>query len=121
MWSGASSSSDVNMTSSGSAPAGVGNAKIVSKFSEEFDINKIMEAHDKELMEGLEDVDEMDFVQMNSSTVEKKDGTKVLDYLTKQGDDDDEEDDEMEGEEDTGAAMNAQMEDAEDFDFGEEE
>lgn len=115
-----SSSSDVNMSSSGSAPAGVGDAKIVSKFSEEFDINKIMEAHDKELMEGLEDVDEMDFVQMNSSTVEKKDGTKVLDYLTKQGDDDDEEDDEMEGEED-GAAMNAQMEDAEDFDFGEEE
>ena len=33
----------------------------MSKFSEEFDINEIMEEH-KELMEGLQDVDEVDFV-----------------------------------------------------------
>ena len=117
---------DVTMGGSGSAAGGSGSdAKIVTQFSEEFDINKIMAEHDKELMEGLEDVDEMDFVQMNSSVQTndgKKDGAdKVLNYLTKkQGDngDDDSSDEDME--EDDGAAMNAQMEEAEDFDFGDE-
>ncbi|KAL7543333.1 hypothetical protein ACHAXR_012656 [Thalassiosira sp. AJA248-18] len=119
----------------GSAAAGSGGdgeAKIVSKFSEEFDINKILEEHDKELMEGLDDVDEMDFVQMNSNSQSaskrgdgKKEGAdKVLDYLTKdQGDDDDDDDDDMEEEESEGddaVARNAMMEDAEDFDFDEE-
>jgi len=99
-----------------------GDAKIVSQFSEEFDISKIMEAHDKELMEGLDDVDEMDFVQMNSNGQTSRDGKKegadkVLDYLTKEQADDDDDDD---MEEDNDAAMgNAQMEDAEDFDFEE--
>ena len=62
-------SSDVDMSGAGASSGGGGgsDAKIVSKFSEEFDINKIMEEHDKELMEGLQDVDEIDFVQMNST------------------------------------------------------
>jgi len=104
--------------------ADVGSAKIVSQFGEEFDINKIFEAHDKELMEGLKDVDEMDFVQMNSNTQSSRDGKKegadkVLDYLTKeQGDDDEDSMDDDDMEEDKDA--NAQMEDAEDFDFDQE-
>ena len=62
-------SSDVDMSGAGASSGGGGgsDAKIVSKFIEEFDINKIMEEHDKELMEGLQDVDEIDFVQMNST------------------------------------------------------
>lgn len=110
------------------AVSNVGDAKIVSQFSEEFDISKIFEAHDKELMEGLEDVDEMDFVQMNGAAVsaarDEEGAKKVLSYLTKEGGDGDESsDDEMaddDEEEADGAAMNAQMEDAEDFDFGDE-
>lgn len=106
-------------------PAGA--ATVVSKFSEEFDMNKILEAHDKELMEGLEDVDEMDFVQMNSQSSRGDEGAgKVLDYLTKEQDEEDEDaddgsmDDDMEEEDDGAAAANAEMEDAEDFDFGQE-
>lgn len=103
------------------AGAGAGaDAKIVTAFSKEFDVDKILEAHDKELMEGLEDVDEMDFVQMTSSS-SVKDGSagKVLDYLTKNGADNDEEgsmdeDDDSVGRSE-GAAMNARMENAEDF------
>ena len=83
-----------------------------------------MEEHDKELMEGLQDVDEMDFVQMNSTmqATDNQDGKKegadtVLNYLTKdQGDSSDEEMDE----EEDGAAMNAQMAQADDFDFDQE-
>ena len=105
-------------------PAGA--ATVVSKFSEEFDMNKILEAHDKELMEGLEDVDEMDFVQMNSQSSRGDEGAgKVLDYLTKEQDEEDEDDDgsmddDMEEEDDGAAAANAEMEEAEDFDFGQE-
>eukprot|EP00584_Thalassiosira_punctigera_P005088 CAMPEP_0172535492 /NCGR_PEP_ID=MMETSP1067-20121228/7477_1 /TAXON_ID=265564 ORGANISM="Thalassiosira punctigera, Strain Tpunct2005C2" /NCGR_SAMPLE_ID=MMETSP1067 /ASSEMBLY_ACC=CAM_ASM_000444 /LENGTH=557 /DNA_ID=CAMNT_0013320427 /DNA_START=116 /DNA_END=1789 /DNA_ORIENTATION=+ len=101
-------------------------AKIVKQFSEEFDISKIMEAHDKELMEGLEDVDEMDFVQMNSNSQSSHGGSKegaekVLEYLTKaKGDDGDSMDDESIEEGRGAATLNAKMEDAEDFDFEEE-
>jgi nuclear GTP-binding protein len=108
-----------------------GDAKIVTQFSEEFDVTKILEAHDKELMEGLEDVDEMDFVQMNSTAQDsKKEGGagKVLDYLTKEssgGDGDASSTDGMEdSDEEEGAGnsamLNDQMEDAEDFDFDQE-
>jgi len=113
------------MSGSGASSGGGGSdAKIVSKFSEEFDINKIMEEHDKELMEGLQDVDEMDFVQMNSTVqaadnqdVKKGGADTVLNYLTK--DQGDSSDDDMDEEED-GAAMNAQMAQADDFDFDQE-
>ena len=118
-------SSDVDMTGAG-ASSGGSDAKIVSKFSEEFDTNKIMEEHDKELMEGLQDVDEMDFVQMNSTvqaTDRNQDGKKggadtVLNYLTK--DQGDSSDDDMDEEEVDGAVMNAQMAQADDFDFDQE-
>jgi len=116
-------SSDVDMSGAG-ASSGGSDAKIVSKFSEEFDINKIMEEHDKELMEGLQDVDEMDFVQMNSTVqatnnqdVKRGGADTVLNYLTK--DQGDSSDDDMDEEED-GAAMNAQMAQADDFDFDQE-
>lgn len=104
----------------------VGGATIVSEFSDEFDINKIFEAHDKELMAELDDVDEMDFVQMNSTFFDgsKEGADRILDYLTtEQGEDDDEEDDdsssgdEMEEEEDEEEGNNSHMKDAEDFDF----
>ena len=103
----------------------VGGATIVSEFSDEFDITKIFEAHDKELMAELDDVDEMDFVQMNSTSCDgKKEGAeKILDYLTtEQGEEDDEEDDdssgdEMEEEEEEEKGNNARMKDVEDFDF----
>jgi nuclear GTP-binding protein len=117
-------------TGGGAGSKAVGGATIVSEFSEEFDITKILEAHDKELMAELDDVDEMDFVQMNSTTCDgKKEGAdRILDYLTtEQGEDDDEDDDdssgdEMEDEEDDEdeegiAETNAQMKDVEDFDF----
>ncbi|KAL7441916.1 hypothetical protein ACHAXH_008299 [Discostella pseudostelligera] len=117
-------------TTDGAGSKAVGGATIVSEFSEEFDITKILEAHDKELMAELDDVDEMDFVQMNSTTCDgKKEGAdRILDYLTtEQGEDDDEDDDdssgdEMEDEEDDEdeegiAETNAQMKDVEDFDF----
>ena len=97
----------------GTAVSSVGNAKIVNQFSEKFDINKILEDHDNELMQELDDVDEMDFVQMNSAPRDAVDANKVLNYLTKDGSDEDS-DDAME---EDGAQMNAQMEDAEDFDF----
>lgn len=73
----------------------VGGATIVSEFSDEFDITKIFEAHDKELMAELDDVDEMDFVQMNSTACDgKKEGAnRILDYLTTEQLEDDEEDD----------------------------
>lgn len=76
----------------------VGSAKIVSRFGEEFDVSKIFEAHDKELMEGLKDVDEMDFVQMNSNLASSRDGKSVK------------EDGDV-------AMMNAQLEGADDFNF----
>jgi len=92
-------------------------AKIVSKFSEEFDVSKIMAAHDKELMNGLEDVDEMDFVQMTSSSRPRGEGSadKVVRYLHEGGDQNS--DSEMEGDDDA-VALNTRMEEAEDF-FGE--
>lgn len=112
-------------TAGGASAAAGGDAKIVTKFSEEFDINKILEEHDKELMEGLKDVDEMDFVQMNSSRSsddKKKGADKVLDYLTNKQEDDEDSDGMEEDEEEGGAAAtNARMEDAEDFDFDDEE
>jgi nuclear GTP-binding protein len=105
----------------GAATTG-GDAKIVSSFSEEFDVNKILEAHDEALMEGLNDVDEMDFVQMASSPCDAKNGSvgEVLDYLTKNGEEDGEESsmedgDGSRGETDEVAMMNARMGDAEDF------
>ena len=124
---------EVEMSIDGDVGSGSGGgAKIVSHFSKEFDVNKILEAHDKELMEGLEDADEMDFVQMSSNSQSSRgDGGKddegvgkVLDYLTrKQGgeeDDDSMDDDDGEEEEDEDEAVgNAQMADAEDFDFEE--
>lgn len=106
--------------------ANAGDAKIVSQFSEEFDVSKILQAHDKELMEGLDDVDEMDFVQMKSTSCDgKKTGAnKVLTYLTKEkNDQDDSSDDGMEeeeAEEKDASMINDQMEDAEDFDFDQE-
>ena len=101
----------------GDTSAGSTDAKIVSKFSEEFDVSKIMAAHDKELMEGLEDVDEMDFVQMTSSSRPQGDSgaDKVVRYLNEGGDESS--DSEMEGDDDA-VAINTQMEEAEDF-FGE--
>mmetsp|Transcript_42450 Transcript_42450/g.89140 ORF Transcript_42450/g.89140 Transcript_42450/m.89140 type:complete len:552 (-) Transcript_42450:115-1770(-) len=110
------------MAVDGNNNGGDGGAKVVSQFSEEFDISKILEAHDKELMEGLDDVDEMDFVQMNSNSQSARDGKKegadqVLDYLTKGNDDENStDDDNMEEDKD----MNTQMADAEDFDFDKE-
>ncbi|KAL7548545.1 hypothetical protein ACHAWF_011836 [Thalassiosira exigua] len=105
----------------GAVPTG-GDAKIVSSFSEEFDVNKILEAHDEAMMEGLNDVDEMDFVQMASSHCDAKNGSvgEVLDYLTKNGEEDGEESsmedgDGSRGETDEVAMMNARMGDAEDF------
>lgn len=85
----------------------VGSAKIVSSFGEEFDVNKIFAAHDKELMEGLEDVDEMDFVQMNSNLEPSRYGK-----TDEAGDDGTKEDGDV-------AMMNAQMADADDFEFDE--
>lgn len=117
-------------TGGGAGSKAVGGATIVSEFSEEFDITKILEAHDKELMAELDDVDEMDFVQMNSTNCDgKKEGAdRILDYLTtEQGEDDDEDEDDssgddMEDEDEDGdeegiAETNAQMKDVEDFDF----
>lgn len=101
----------------GDSSASATDAKIVSKFSEEFDVSKIMAAHDRELMEGLEDVDEMDFVQMTSSSRPQCDGSadKVVRYLNEDGVQSS--DSEMEGEDDA-VATNTRMEEAEDF-FGE--
>ena len=123
----------------------LGNVEIVSEFADEFDVDRIMEAHDRELMEGLDDVDEMDFVRMDSvlpdGDGDKAGGGEILDYLTgdrPEGDDDDEEEEEEDGDDDEeggsseedemddddddedGAAANARMEDAEDFDFDKE-
>jgi nuclear GTP-binding protein len=89
-----------------------GEAKILNQFSEKFDINKILEDHDNELMQELDDVDEMDFVQMNSVTRDAANADKMINYLTTEGDEDS--DDAME---EDGAQLNAQMQDAEDFDF----
>ncbi len=89
-----------------------GEAKILNQFSEKFDINKILEDHDNELMQELDDVDEMDFVQMNSVTRDAANADKMINYLTTEGDEDS--DDAME---EDGAQINAQMQDAEDFDF----
>merc|ERR1712032_1363196 len=66
------------------AETAVGTVKVVSQFSEEFDVNKILEAHDKEVMEGLKDVDEMDFVRMESNPQSEGKGDisgRVLDFL----------------------------------------
>ena len=124
-------------TTSSAAAAG-GDAVIVSEFADEFDVNKILEAHDRELMAGLDDVDEMDFVRMDSiipgTTSESggAGGSEILDYLTgdrregeEGGDDDDDdsvssEEDDMDDEDEDGAAANAKMEEAEDYDFGQE-
>ena len=93
--------------------------KVVSQFSEEFDINKIMAAHDAELMEGLEERDEMDFVQVNSASInDGKNASNVLNYLTKEDNDESESSDEdMEEDDEDEVAANNRMEDAEDFDF----
>jgi len=99
---------------------------IVSKFGEEFDVNKILEAHDAELMNGLEDRDEMDFVQVNSLPVydDGKSAAKVLSYLTtsqanadEDGSEDGSDDEMDEDDEDDAIAANNRMEEAEDFDF----
>eukprot|EP00985_Skeletonema_marinoi_P033566 scaffold41625_cov314-Skeletonema_marinoi.AAC.1 len=92
----------------------VGEAKILNQFSEKFDINKILEDHDNELMQELDDVDEMDFVQMNSVPRDAVNADKMINYLTKEGSDDEDSDDAMD---EDGAHVNAQMQDAEDFDF----
>eukprot|EP00956_Cyclotella_meneghiniana_P018298 scaffold30372_cov70-Cyclotella_meneghiniana.AAC.9 len=92
----------------------------VSEFGKEFDLNDIMAAHDKELMEGLEERDEMDFVQVHSSTNVgddvKGDASGVVDYLTKKEEEHGDEDDVMEEDVDDVEA-NDRMGDAEDFDF----
>jgi nuclear GTP-binding protein len=99
----------------------VGGATIVSEFSDEFDITntKIFEAHDKELMAELDDVDEMDFVQMNSTSCDgKKDGAdRILDYLTTEQGEDFEDDDDSSANSDEMEGDNSQMKDVEDFDF----
>ncbi|KAL3791079.1 hypothetical protein HJC23_012064 [Cyclotella cryptica] len=116
--------SDGSMVVEGAA--GGGDAVIVAKFSEEFDVNKILAAHDAELMNGLEDRDEMDFVQVNSLPVndDGKSAAMVLTYLTTTQSNDEEDDsedgsgDEMEeDDEDDAIAANNRMEEAEDFDF----
>lgn len=96
------------------ATASVGEAKILNSFSEKFDITKILADHDNELMQELDDVDEMDFVQMNSVQRDAANADKMINYLTKEGSDDEDSDDAME---EDGAQLNAQMQDAEDFDF----
>lgn len=118
-----------NMKTSTSDDAKTGDAKIVSSFADEFDVNKILEAHDKELMEGLNDVDEMDFVRMEAtihdSSKKSKAAGEILDYLTngkQEGEDDNEEEDDISSDEemdddDDGAMANAKMEEAEDYDF----
>jgi nuclear GTP-binding protein len=95
-----------------------GKATIVSQFSDEFDVNKILAAHDAELMEGLEEKDEMDFVQVNSASVKygKNNASKVLNYLQGEGGSEGDSDEDMD--EDDDVAANNRMEDAEDFDFG---
>jgi nuclear GTP-binding protein len=109
-------------------------ACFVSSFADEFDVNKILEAHDKELMAGLDDVDEMDFVRMEAtvcdSSKKSKAADEIVDYLTngkQEGGDDNEEDDDEEDEDmddddddDDGAMANAKMEEAEDYDFDQE-
>jgi nuclear GTP-binding protein len=100
---------------------GGGEAVLVSRFSEEFDVNKILAAHDAELMEGLEEKDEMDFVAVSSGAVEGgKNADRVLNYLKGDEDQDSSEgsDEDMEEDEDDAVAANKRMEDAEDFDFG---
>jgi nuclear GTP-binding protein len=94
-----------------------GKATIVSQFSDEFDVNKILAAHDAELMEGLEEKDEMDFVQVNSASVKygKNNASKVLNYLQGEGGSEGDSDEDMD--EDDDVAANNRMEDAEDFDF----
>ena len=106
---------------------------VVSSFADEFDVNKILEAHDMELMAGLDDVDEMDFVRMEAtvcdSSKKSKAAGEILDYLTngkQEGEDDNEEDDDEEDgdmdddDDDDGAMANAKMEEAEDYDFDQE-
>ena len=79
-----------------------------------------MAAHDKELMEGLDERDEMDFVQVHSSMKVgddvKGDASGVVDYLTKKEEENGDEDDVMEEDVDDVEA-NDRMGDAEDFDF----
>ena len=112
------------------------NAKIVTSFADEFDVNKILEAHDKELMAGLDDVDEMDFVRMEATVYDiskkSKAAGEILDYLTngkeeREDEEDDEEDDDEDmdnddddDDDDDGAMANAKMEEAEDYDFDQE-
>ena len=112
------------------------NAKIVTSFADEFDVNKILEAHDKELMAGLDDIDEMDFVRMEATVYDiskkSKAAGEILDYLTngkqeREDEEDDEEDDDedMDNDDDDnddndGAMANAKMEEAEDYDFDQE-
>lgn len=95
-----------------------GTATIVSQFSDEFDVNKILAAHDAELMEGLEEKDEMDFVHVNSASIKdgKNNASKVLNYL-QGGEDASEIDSDEDMDEDDDVAANNRMEDAEDFDF----
>ena len=93
---------------------GGGEAVLVSGFSEEFDVNKILAAHDAELMEGLEEKDEMDFVAVSSGAVEGgKNADRVLNYLKGDEDEDSSEgsDEDMEEDEDDVIAANKCMED----------
>ena len=98
-------------------------AKIVSGFSEAFDINKL----DNEVMQSLEDKDEMDFVQMAPDSEPRNNSSKVaqsaVNFLTKGGDSDDD----MKMDEDTNpradykqasTVANEMVADAEDYDFG---
>lgn len=101
-------------------------AKIVSGFGEAFDVNKL----DEEVMNSLENKDEMDFVQMETTESTEgsdgKDTSNTVAFLTGNRDDDDEDDDmamEEDDENETTAinnrmASNDLAADAEDYDFG---
>ncbi len=104
-------------------------AKIVSGFGEEFDVNKM----DKEVIDSLDNNDEMDFVQMETEveTSNKMDTSAAVAFLTGKGDttqdNTDGEDMDMDDHEnsyDMGTSSmkttnkNAVAADAEDYDFG---
>ena len=115
---------DTSMDMATGADGGTSGAKIVSSFSDEFDVNKLFQEHDAELMKGLgDDKDEMDFVQVNAAAPKRDEECKsVLAYLTKDSndqEDSEDSDDSMDEDMADGAVANDQMEDAEDFDFDE--
>jgi hypothetical protein len=138
-WSSISGTSkywlSVAMTASGqyqiastTDDAKAGDAKIVTSFADEFDVGKILEAHDKELMAGLDNIDEMNFVRKEAtvcdSSKKSKAAGEIMDYLTngiQEGEDDNGlSDQDMDNNDDDGALANAKMEEAEGFEFGQE-